>query len=131
ERADRGIRRPGDTPAYLHLPELGVIPSERAARFGAARVRDHVELVTWRRKPSMIAESFRSVLMSILFSSGGPAEGKSTVVSNLGIAIAEIGRKVLLIDADLRKPRLQHIFRMDNERGLSDVLRGGVLDGLI
>jgi receptor protein-tyrosine kinase len=112
---------------------------------------DRVEMMTWRRKPSPVAESFRSLLISIVFSSengnrpkvlvltsAGPAEGKSTVVSNLGIAIAEVGQRVLLIDADLRKPRLQDIFSLSNGRGLSDVLRqrksvqeNGTLDGLI
>jgi capsular exopolysaccharide synthesis family protein len=95
-----------------------------------------VELVTWQRKPSILAESFRSALISILFTgengsrpkvlvltSSGPAEGKSTVVSNLGIAIAEVGQKVLIIDADMRKPRMHNIFGMTNERGLSDILR--------
>src|ERR1700704_3979112 len=60
------------------------------------------------------------------------------MVSNLGIAIAEIGEKVLLIDADMRKPRLHNVFGKSNERGLSDLLREskqkkgiGSLDGLI
>src|ERR1700694_4829791 len=84
----------------------------------------------------MLAEAFRSALISILFAgengsrpkvlvltSSGPAEGKSTVVSNLGIAIAEVGQKVLLIDADMRKPRMHDIFGTPNERGLSEILR--------
>jgi len=55
--------------------------------------------------------------------SAGPAEGKSTVVSNLGIAIAEVNHKTLLIDADLRKPRQHDIFNLKNDRGLSELLR--------
>ncbi len=102
-------------------------------REGAA---DRVELVTWQHKPSLVAESFRAVLASILFSgqNGGhprvivltspsPAEGKTTVVSNLGIALAEINRNVLLIDADMRKPRLHDVFNVPNSWGLSDLLR--------
>jgi polysaccharide biosynthesis transport protein len=94
------------------------------------------ELATWHRKPSVVAESFRAILVSILFSgengsrprvmgitSANPSEGKSTVVSNLGIAVAEVNQKVLLIDADLRKPRLHDIFNLKNDRGLSDLLR--------
>jgi len=142
DRADRSVRQPGDTPLYLNLPELGVIPTGGPGRTvrQLARLRlgpkQPVELIMWQRKPSLISESFRSVLLSILFSgegaglrkvlavtSAGPGEGKSTVVSNLGIAIAEMGKKVLLIDADLRKPRLQQIFGMANEHGLSEVLR--------
>jgi capsular exopolysaccharide synthesis family protein len=95
-----------------------------------------VELVTWTRKPSLMAESFRATLASIQFSghngsrpkvilltSPSPREGKSTVSSNLGIALAEINRRVLLIDADMRRPRLHSIFDQANSWGLSDLLR--------
>ncbi|MEN6607766.1 MAG: CpsD/CapB family tyrosine-protein kinase, partial [Bryobacteraceae bacterium] len=50
--------------------------------------------------------------------------GKSTVVSNLGLALAEIKQRVLLVDADMRKPRLHHIFGIPNDWGLSDLLQG-------
>jgi len=95
-----------------------------------------VELSTWQRKPSVVGESFRATLVSILFSgenggrprimvvtSSNPGEGKSTVVSNLGIAVAEVNQRVLLIDADLRRPRLHDIFNLKNDSGLSDLLR--------
>jgi polysaccharide biosynthesis transport protein len=160
ESADRTLQQPGDTAMYLNLPELGIIPSAKfearkklqvepralAAAAGSSSLAvaltekaapyDRVELVTWQRKPSLVAESFRSTLISILFSgehgespkvlvvtSAGPAEGKSTVVSNLAIAVAEVGQRVLLIDADMRRPRLHEIFGLDNKRGLSSLLR--------
>ena len=95
-----------------------------------------VELITWQQKPSFVAEAFRSALTSILFigengsrprvlvfTSAHASDGKTTVVSNLAIATAEIRRKVLVIDADLRRPRIHHIFDVPNERGLSDLLR--------
>ena len=108
-----------------------------------------VELITWQRKPSLMAESFRSLLTSILFcgengdrprvlvlTSARPMEGKTTVVSNLGIALAQIKRKVLIIDADLRKPRIHQLFNVNNERGLGNLLSGGhlpdeSLDGIV
>jgi capsular exopolysaccharide synthesis family protein len=98
--------------------------------------KDSVELITWQQKPSLIAEGFRSTLTSILFvgengsrprvlvfTSAHAADGKTTVVSNLAIATAEIRRKVLVIDADLRRPRMHDIFSLRNDRGLSDILR--------
>jgi capsular exopolysaccharide synthesis family protein len=93
------------------------------------------DLVTWQREPSADAESFRAALTSILFCRNGqpPAviafsspqssEGKTTVVSNLAVALAEINRRVLLIDGDLRKPRLDRILGEPNGWGLSDLLR--------
>jgi capsular exopolysaccharide synthesis family protein len=101
----------------------------------AAHQPDRVELITLQRQHSMTAEAFRTVLTSILFSgenggrprvlvmtSAGPTEGKTTVSSNLAIALAEIRRKTLLIDADLRKPRIHQIFDLPNDRGLSTLL---------
>ena len=83
-----------------------------------------------------MAESFRGTVTSILHSaengsaprvilvsSAIRAEGKTTVVSNLGIALAEINQKVLLIDGDMRKPRLNEVFNLPNDWGLSDLLR--------
>ncbi|MGA2596482.1 MAG: polysaccharide biosynthesis tyrosine autokinase [Bryobacteraceae bacterium] len=155
ERSDRSIQEPGETPMYLNVPELGVIPSEVFSRVRVRVLLDksngagepagsgpvpvpaqRVELVTWQRKPSPAAQSFRSTLVSILFSgengtrphvivvtSGSPAEGKSTVISNLAIAVAEANQKVLLIDADLPRARLHEVFNLKNDRGLSDLLR--------
>jgi receptor protein-tyrosine kinase len=54
--------------------------------------------------------------------SPGPAEGKTTVASNLSIAVAEMGRRVLLIDGDLRQPKLHKIFGVANNRGVNDLL---------
>jgi polysaccharide biosynthesis transport protein len=95
-----------------------------------------VELISWQRKPGPVAESFRSLLTSILFSSengnrpsvlvvtsANPMEGKTTIASNLGIAFAEIHHKVLIIDGDLRRPRMHEIFRVANEYGLTGLLR--------
>jgi capsular exopolysaccharide synthesis family protein len=108
------------------------LPSESAL---TSSLGDCPELATWKRKPSLLAECARTTLTSILLPSQNedgprilvltspcPGDGKTTVACNLSIAIAEIGRKVLLIDGDLRRPRLHKVFSMANSGGLSDVL---------
>jgi len=141
DRADRTVREPGDTTAFLGLPEIGVIPSAGASMprsrrlLGPAAAADDLELVAWQRKPSAMSESFRAALTSILMmgsngsrprvlvlSSPAPQEGKTTVCTNLGISLAAVHRRVLLIDADLRRPRLHQIFDLDNDHGLSQIL---------
>lgn len=62
----------------------------------------------------------------ILVTSPGPQEGKTTTLCNLGIAIAQGQKRVLLIDADMRKPRLHNVFKRDNRDGLSSYLSGQV-----
>jgi succinoglycan biosynthesis transport protein ExoP len=126
DRANHTLQDRGDINTYLNLPELGVIP--QASR-------------NWRLRggsdDSAIAECFRGALTSILFSgrygppcqvlvltSWSPGEGKSTTVSNLGLALAEIGRRVLIIDGDMRKPNLHRIQELHNKVGLADLLAG-------
>jgi succinoglycan biosynthesis transport protein ExoP len=150
ESLDRSYKQPGDTSTHLNVPELGVIPERNlmgtygykrptalpSADVAADSTDSRVEVVTWREKSSMIAESFRGAVTSILYSLENGAstrvilvssairgEGKTTIVSNLGIALAEINHRVLLIDGDLRKPRLNEVFNLPNDWGLSDLLR--------
>jgi polysaccharide biosynthesis transport protein len=97
-----------------------------------------LELVTWQAQPGPMAESFRAALASILFAgrngrqakilvvtSPNSGDGKTTVVTNLAIALAETGQRVLLIDADLRKPRSHAVFELNNGTGLSSILQNG------
>src|SRR6202158_3320469 len=109
-----------------------------ALPLGSARkspLGDCPELATWKRKPSLVAECARTTLTSILLpsqegdrprvvvlTSPSPGDGKTTVACNLSIAMAEIGRKGLVIGGDLRRPRLNKLFGMANSWGLSDVL---------
>jgi tyrosine-protein kinase Etk/Wzc len=83
---------------------------------------------------SSVAESYRMLrtnlqfqevgqtCRTIMFTSIGPGEGKSTTVANLSIALASLGQKILVVDADLRKPMLHNIFGVEKEPGLSELL---------
>jgi polysaccharide biosynthesis transport protein len=149
ERMDRSIKAPGASRRLFNAPELGVIPnlgqrSNGIAKAGSGRgvpvlngahEDPATALATWQNRPAFVAESFRGTLASILrnqasgkaqkiilVTSPGPAEGKTTVVQNLGIALAETGRRVLLVDADFRRPHLHREFSLPNEWGLIDLL---------
>jgi capsular exopolysaccharide synthesis family protein len=140
------VQHPGESP-LPDVPELGVIPAANTGwvpngnghrgliSFGK---RGEPGLVKWNEDDSMLTESFRAALTSILFgptakrdsgngqvlvvTSANMMEGKTTVLANLGIASAERRRRVLLVDADLRRPQLHAAFKLDNTRGLSTVL---------
>jgi capsular exopolysaccharide synthesis family protein len=134
----------------FNAPELGVIPNLGANGNGhpkriqeggnqedSSAISGGASLVASNGQsgPRLVTESFRSTLASILrnqasgrpqkmilVSSPGPAEGQTTVVQNLGIVLAETGRRVLLVDADFRRPHLHHKFGLPNEWSLMDIL---------
>lgn len=97
-------------------------------------LRNWLETVTWRQRESALAEAYRGVLASLMhsnglepprvvvFTSACAGEGKTTTTTNLGIALAESGRRVLLIDADRPRPHLHEIFKRPNEYGFGDFL---------
>jgi capsular exopolysaccharide synthesis family protein len=88
-------------------------------------------------QPSAIEESFRTLRTNLLLrassavrvfvvASATPGEGKSTIAANLACSLADLRKRVLLIDADLRRPAAHRLFDLSNNRGLSDVLRGAL-----
>ena len=96
-----------------------------------------------KREPrqSPVGEAFRSVLTSLMLAgengtrprllvlaSGNMGEGKTTVVSNLGLAMAQVRQKVLIIDADMRSPRMHQLFELNNSLGLSTLLKDHLPD---
>jgi capsular exopolysaccharide synthesis family protein len=146
EKTNRCIESPGDAAFYLNLPALGNIPSATLERRPGVSRRAPLRLASFggnldsllpavvRRSPSAVAESFRLMLTSLLFmgrrrpaqvmviTSPSPAEGKTTVVSNLAMAYAETGRSVLVIDCDMRRPQIHDVFGIPDETGLADLL---------
>ncbi len=147
ENTDRSLRAPGDISTYLNLPEFGAIPSAEldlvqplsrhkdwAIDIGPKHASD-IEMASCSNETSRMAESFRSALASLWFAgqngkrprvfvltSPSAREGKTTLTSNLGIALANTNRRVLVIDGDIRKPRLHTIFNVSNSWGLGNLL---------
>lgn len=144
-RTDASVQEPGDAGLLLGIPELGVIPAAETGRkrlnpvqakvLGAKEMDMPEAEGSYPGNSSVLADSYRSVLASILFAgsrkrqqvlvvtSANPAEGKTTAVTNLGATLANMNRKVLLIDGDIRSPRLHDIFGLDNSVGLTNVLQ--------
>ena len=133
---DTKIRSKEDVAVVTGLPVLGVI-----GRDGGAGVRP---LVAVQDPGSPLVEAYRVLrtnlryvdvgdgLTSVVVTSAGPGEGKSTTAANLAIVMADAGRRVALVDADLRKPSVAGKLGVEGGVGLSDVLIGQVsLEGAL
>jgi len=158
ESLDNTVKGPEDVEKLTGLPSLGIIPylsadglKRKPSTYGARPYSygtegeapgeslpdiSEIELINYLFPKFSIAEDYRTVRTSILFShadsspktvcftSSMPQEGKTATVSNMAISFAQLEGKVLLIDADLRKPRLHKVFQTRNLVGLSGFLTG-------
>ena len=131
QQLDQSVRQVEEIKQITRLPLLGVIPKVAEPRI-EANIHTTKQSYSYY---SSFTEGLRSLAMNLRYSvtdegqlktvaitSSTSAEGKSTISYNLGIVLAEFGRRVLVVDADLRKPKLHKMARIKNETGLSDAV---------
>ena len=139
EISDKSFRSPDEIRNRLGLPVVGNIPFCTPARGAKAMANNQLldtSLCTYYRSKSSQAEAYRAVRTALYFSTQGethkviqvtsanPGDGKTTVSTNLAVSIAQSGKNTLLIDADLRKPRVHKVFGMSAEIGLASLIEG-------
>jgi len=150
EYLDDTVKTPNDVESGLRLPALAIIPiagnvAKRLSPFTKMLGKGNgpgvgSELLINTDGPSQHAEAYKHLRTSLLLSTPGrspktllvtssvPAEGKTTTVVNTATVLAQTGAKVLVIDADMRRPRLHTVFGMNNTEGLSAILSSEITE---
>jgi polysaccharide biosynthesis transport protein len=147
ERFDRTVRTFHQVQVLSSLPQLGIIPlasgngpqlvaSPRLSLGSLGSGTDSIDLIVSSDPMSLIAECYRAVVNSVLLSAPVPpkiilftssitGDGKTITSINVAIVLAKQGKRVLLVDADLRRPRIHKAMRLPVTEGLSTILRSG------
>ncbi len=138
ESLDTGIKSISDVESITQLPSLAIVPrAKRAAEGAVGATVAQRNLDTISSPKSQFSEAIRSLRTSlllsttgrppkyILFTSATPAEGKTTISTNSSVVLAQGGTRVLLIDADMRRPAVHPRFGLSGKIGLSTLLTGG------
>ena len=149
EYMDTSLKNIHDIEQFLALPVLGMIPAidqgdvasqAENGKTGNGATSIAERLISHHLPKSPISEAYRILrtnlqflnpdapLKTILVTSAGPSEGKTTTASNLAITMAQVGARTLIVDADLRRPMVNGVFGIPQEPGLTELLvKGGDL----
>jgi polysaccharide biosynthesis transport protein len=150
ETLDSSLKTPDDVRRELELPTLGVVPDFQRLPGGAGRNRPLIAVRTRGRLPSPgtreflldrapAAEAYHSIRTSVLFldrdrpprsllvTSSQPREGKTSTTVHLALSLAQLFRRVVLVDADMRHARCHRALGVGEWYGLSDVLQGSIV----
>lgn len=131
EYLDNTVKTQEDVEKLIGIPVIGIIPMVEGENRGEHMLKN---LVAFKNPKSRAAEAFRTLrtniqfsgldesLNSIVVTSSGPSEGKSTVLINLAITIAQSGKNVLVVDCDLRRPTVHKKLGLPNSEGLTNIL---------
>jgi polysaccharide biosynthesis transport protein len=151
EYMDSSLKNVEDITRYLKAPTLGLVPKMASLHGGRGygysgysrkkaealgEKPPNVDLIVHEAPSSLMAEAYRSIRTSLLLSSPDhpprsvlvtsaiPSEGKTVTAINIGISLTQMGARVVVIDADMRKPRVHSVFALKDTIGLSSVLTG-------
>lgn len=139
EYMDSTIKLPDEINQLLKIPYLGPVPALASDGDSEGTVKDRKpeeDLITLLSPKSTASESYRGIRTSLLLSSAdhspqvilicssGPREGKTITTANIAVTMAQAGGKVLVLDCDLRRPRLHKLFRTERDKGISNILAG-------
>ena len=139
EYLDSTIKLPDEITSLLKIPYLGPVPALATEEGAEGKDQEHdprEDLIALTAPKSTASEAYRGIRTSLLFSSAdsvpqvilvcssGPQEGKTITTSNIAVTIAQTGNKVLIMDCDMRRPKLHKLFGADRNKGMSNILVG-------